>query len=75
MDKEIRAHCLTGQDIRPADLQRAFRLSYSQACRALEELEALRLLGYQQGRRSTILPVNETRVSTFRKARGWQSAA
>lgn len=76
MDKEmIRAFCLSGSDIRPGDLQRTFRLSYSQACRALEALEALRLLGYQQGRWSTALPVNETRVLTLRKAFGWQTAA
>lgn len=75
MDKEIRAFCLSGKDIRPGGLQRAFRFSYSQACRALEELEALRLLGYHQGRWSTALPVNEARVLALRKALGWTPAA
>lgn len=74
MEQDVRAFCLAAKEVRPRDLQRSFRLSYSQACRNLEELEALRLLGYQQDRWSTALPVNEARVSTLRNALGWQTA-
>lgn len=79
MEKEIRAHCLAGPEVRPRDLQGQFRLTYSEACRALEELEALRLLGSRMagGSRawSASFPSDETRVLDLRRAMGWRSAA
>lgn len=77
MRKDVRAYCLTAPEVRPSDLQHAFRLSYPEAVSALEELEALRLLGSALGpgprRWAVSLPVNETRVQTLRKALGWQA--
>ena len=71
----IRSYCLSRPEVRAADLQRVYRLSFSEACRALEELEALRVLGSlpTAGARhwSIRYPVEEDRVRVLRKAFGW----
>lgn len=71
----IRAYCLSRSEVRAADLQRVYRLSFSEACRALEELEALRLLGSMPGpgarRWGVGLPVDPARAEMLRKALGW----
>lgn len=70
---DLRSYCLSSSSLlSPADLQREFRfLTYSGACRALEELEALRLLGSLQvagaRRWGVFLPVDEERVRTLRR--------
>lgn len=46
----VRAYCLSRPEVRVADLQRIYRLTFSEACRVLEELEALRLLGSEVDR-------------------------
>lgn len=72
MDKEVRSFCLAAPEVRPRDLQAEFRLTYSQACRALEELEALRLLGSRMAGGSRVwsarFSVDEARLPLLRKA-------
>jgi hypothetical protein len=71
----IRGYCLNLPEVRVSDLQRVYRLSFSESCRALEELEALRLLGSlpTAGARhwSVRYPVDEERVTVLRRAFGW----
>lgn len=71
----IRAYCLSRSEVRVSDLQSVYRLSFSGACRALEELEALRLMGSMPtaGARhwSVRYPVDEERVAMLRRAFGW----
>jgi len=76
VERVIRAHCLAAREVRPQDLQRIFNLSYSRACRALVEYEALRLLGSQTAagtrRWTTNLPVDDSRVRELRQGLGWR---
>lgn len=73
--ESIRTYCLIRSEVRASDLQRVYRLSFSESCRALEELEALRALGSMStaGARcwSVRYPVEEDRVRLLRKAFGW----
>lgn len=73
--ESVRSYCLSRSEVRASDLQRVYRLSFSEACRALEELEALRVLGSMPtaGARcwSVRYPVEEDRVRLLRKAFGW----
>jgi len=72
---ELRTYCLGRPQVRVSDLQHRFRLSYSVAARALEELEALRLLGSVSlgGLRlwGVSLPVDEERVAMLRRVLEW----
>jgi hypothetical protein len=74
----IRSYCLNRSEVRAADLQRVYRLTFSEACRALEELEALRLLGSAPGpgarRWGVGLPVDDSRVRLLRRVLGWASS-
>lgn len=80
MDAAIRTWCLSRPEpIAPADLQRVHRLTYSEACRALELLEAMRLLGSLEvgGRRvwSASFPPHDIRVAALRLYFGAEALA